>query len=123
VAALCSGAEAHPLNEGDDQLANNKWTETDVQNIVNNPVYVGIGPFPAIVDDDTWIKAQISNAEETGIRQTLTNIRKTLQETLGREVSCISHPEWIDESIQEIKMEGAATFFRQLLSQLRLELS
>ena len=33
------------------------WKPEDVNEIVVNPIYTGIGLFPKIIDDEVWIKA------------------------------------------------------------------
>lgn len=105
-------------------MANNKrFTEHDIRRMLSNPIYTGIGPFPRLVDDDTWIKAQARSVADQGARRTLTTIRNTLHEALGRKVSCISHSTWINDSIPRIETEGAERFFRRLLSELRAELN
>lgn len=103
-------------------MANNRWTEEDVQNIVNNPIYVGLGPFPRIIDDDSWIKAQAPVVKEKGLKRTLENIRKQLQGSVGREVESISYPGWVEESTKKVEAEGMDKFFRELMAQLRTEL-
>ena len=42
--------------------------------IICNPVYAGIPPFPAIVDDKTWIAAGVKMVENVGLRQYLVNV-------------------------------------------------
>lgn len=48
-----------------------------------NPVYAGIGPFPALVDDETWIRAAAKQIEEHGSEQFLVNLLCVLREFLG----------------------------------------
>lgn len=50
-----------------------EWTEADVQRILSNPIYVGIGNYPQVSTENVWIKAQKRRAEE---------VRTALPETL-----------------------------------------
>jgi hypothetical protein len=93
-----------------------------VANIIHNPVYVGLAGFPPLIDDGTWISAQNRVIQETGAELTLQHIRSSLERSVGSQVICMSSPEWIAESVQAMKAQGARQFFRQLLSELREEL-
>lgn len=42
------------------------WTPEDVANLISNPIYVGIGQFPPIVPDATWIRAASKAIQEEG---------------------------------------------------------
>ena len=35
-------------------MSEEQWTATDVRNILNNPIYAGVGP-PAIVPEEQWL--------------------------------------------------------------------
>ena len=48
-----------------------------------NPVYAGIGPFPALVDDETWVRAAAKQIEEHGSEQFLVNMLYVLRKPLG----------------------------------------
>lgn len=50
-----------------------------------NPIYVGLGPFPRIVDDETWVRAAAKAIEEYGAEQWLVNLLATLREYIGGE--------------------------------------
>lgn len=55
------------------------WTEADVVQVLTNPVYAGIGPYPALVPDDTWVTAVAKLILERGadpvLREILRNLR------------------------------------------------
>lgn len=64
------------------EYAARKWTGEDVTNILANPIYAGVGPFPAIVSDETWVKGFIKLMGEKGVRQALTLMLKQLRESI-----------------------------------------
>jgi hypothetical protein len=49
-------------------------TEAKVRGIICNPVYAGIGPFPALVSDETWIRSAAKLIREEGPEQFLVNM-------------------------------------------------
>lgn len=59
-----------------------EWSEEMVGGILCNPVYAGIPPFPAMIDDETWIKAGVNLAEEHGTRQYLVNVLYELKKSV-----------------------------------------
>lgn len=58
-----------------------KWRREDIEKMITNPVYCGIGPYPAIIDDETFVKAAARAIRELGpkryIRRVLENLRKS----------------------------------------------
>lgn len=60
-----------------------KWTEDDVARMICNPVYAGVGPFPAIVSDEQWIEAMSKVIQQHGparcLRLMLEELRSTWQ--------------------------------------------
>jgi len=94
----------------------------DVRRVINNPVYVGIGPFPQINDDVEWIAAQRETISREGARKTLRNIKLALSETFPSGVATVSSESWVEESVDAIKKLGPDAFFRELISKLRMEL-
>jgi hypothetical protein len=59
------------------------WTEEMVGGILCNPVYAGVPPFPAMIDDQTWIDAGVKLAEEMGLRQYLVNVLYELKKSVA----------------------------------------
>jgi hypothetical protein len=53
-----------------------------VGGILCNPVYAGIPPFPAMVDDQTWINTGVKLAREIGLRQYLVNLLYELKKSM-----------------------------------------
>ncbi len=60
------------------------WDEKIVGGIICNPVYAGIPPFPAVVDDKTWIAAGIQMVGNVGLRQYLVNLLYQLKKSMRR---------------------------------------
>ena len=52
-----------------------------------NPFYACVGPFPALVDDETWVRADIEMIRKEGSAQFLVNMLYVLRQTLGTGVS------------------------------------
>ena len=71
---------AHPGGHGWDE----DWNEGMVGGILCNPVYAGIPPFDAVVDDETWIAAGIKMVEQVGLRQYLVNVLYELKKSMAR---------------------------------------
>lgn len=47
-----------------------------------NPVYAGLGPYPAIIDDETWVRAAAKAMREDGAEQWLVNMLAALRASL-----------------------------------------
>jgi hypothetical protein len=58
------------------------WDEKIVGGVICNPVYAGIPPFPAMVDDKTWIAAGVKMVENVGLRQYLVNVLHELKQSM-----------------------------------------
>lgn len=56
------------------------WDEEAVLEMIVNPVYTGIGPFPSIIKDELWIKAVEKEISENGTGKVLTTMLKVLRE-------------------------------------------
>jgi len=63
-------------NEGVGRL-----TEDKIRGIICNPVYAGVGPFPAVIEDKQWVRAAAKAIEEDGAEQFLVNLLHVLRET------------------------------------------
>lgn len=70
---------AHPGGRGWGQ----SWNEGMVGGVLCNPVYAGIPPFKAVVDDEMWIAAGVKLTEQVGLRQYLVNVLYELKKTLA----------------------------------------
>ena len=65
-----------------DREWSDQWNEKMVGGIICNPVYAGIPPFPAMVDDKTWIAAGVKMVESVGLRQYLVNVLYELKKSM-----------------------------------------
>ena len=56
----------------------------EVRGIICNPIYAGLGEFPALISDEQWVEAAVKAIEEDGPRQFLVNMLCVLRGSLGR---------------------------------------
>lgn len=56
------------------------WTADDVTNLVSNPIYAGIGRYPAIVPEEQWIEAVAKLIKERGVESVLRDILNHLRQ-------------------------------------------
>jgi hypothetical protein len=101
----------------------NQWTEQHVREILHNPIYVGMGPFPALIDEATWIACQERLFRNEGVQPTLQHIRQVLTATLGTMPSCMAAPDWLECAAAEIARRSAPAYFGDLFACLREELA
>jgi hypothetical protein len=47
------------------------FTAEDIRAILTNPVYTGIGPFQAIVGEETWLDVNVAIIAEEGAPETI----------------------------------------------------
>ena len=65
------------------------WTENNIKDVITNPVYVGIGPYPQIIQDDVWIATAQKSLSQMGAKEffgrMLRNLRLSFptERTLG----------------------------------------
>lgn len=56
------------------------WKEDEVRKTVANPIYAGVGPYPALISDDDWIATAKKLIKERGsdsfLRDLLANLRE-----------------------------------------------
>ncbi|MCV9964603.1 hypothetical protein OIU34_22185 [Pararhizobium sp. BT-229] len=62
-----------------------EWTEEKVRAFFCNPVYAGIGGYPQMVDDETWIRAAAQSLREDGPEQWLVNMLYALRLSIPAE--------------------------------------
>jgi hypothetical protein len=60
-----------------------KMTADKMRSLICNPIYVGIGPFPALIDDETWVRAAAQMIKKEGSEQFLVNMLYVLRQSLG----------------------------------------
>lgn len=56
------------------------WTEADVSKMIANPIYAGIGPYPAMISDAQWIDAAAKLITEKGAKHVLREILANLRD-------------------------------------------
>lgn len=56
-------------------------SEDGIRGLICNPVYAGLGPFPAMVTDEQWIRAAAKLIAAEGAEQFLVNLLSVLRET------------------------------------------
>ncbi len=58
-----------------------EWTPEKARSLFCNPVYAGFGPYPALIDDETWVRAAAHAIREHGPEQFLVNMLHVLRQT------------------------------------------
>jgi hypothetical protein len=53
-----------------------------IKGILVNPIYTGVGPFPRLIEDATWVGACAKLIEDEGPQQFLVNLLYVLRECL-----------------------------------------
>ena len=76
-----------PSPNADVKMSGSKtnWTEEEIRGIICNPIYAGIGPFPAFVSDEEWVKCASILISNEGAEQFLVNLLHTLRTCLPSE--------------------------------------
>lgn len=57
------------------------WTVNDVRKIIINPVYAGVGEYPALISDDQWLAGNTALLREIGPRRFLKLLLEVSRET------------------------------------------
>ena len=68
--------------QGDRDWEEDRWNEKMVGGILCNPVFAGIPPFEAVIDEPTWIAAGVRMVENVGLRQYLVNVLYQLKKSM-----------------------------------------
>jgi hypothetical protein len=58
-----------------------QWTPSAVRDMLTNPIYTGMGPYPAIIRDEDWLDANTRLIEEDGPEVVVKSILAQFQET------------------------------------------
>lgn len=78
-------ATSAPLPKANVEFAVNadsgEMTPEKVRSLFCNPIYAGFGPFPALIDDDTWVRAAAQAIREHGPEQFLVNLLFVLRKS------------------------------------------
>jgi hypothetical protein len=59
-------------------------SEDEIRKIIFNPAYTGLGDYPAVVDEDAWIKAASRAMKEVGTRRYLEHMLRGLRASFPR---------------------------------------
>jgi hypothetical protein len=70
----------------------NPLDQPSPEGILLNPIYTGVGPFPRLVEDATWVRACVKLIAEEGPEQFLVNLLFVLRECLPAESKGRSRP-------------------------------
>ncbi len=60
-------------------------TPAEIRGMVCNPIYAGMGPFPALVSDEQWVAAATTAIHNEGAEQFLVNLLYVLRQTLAED--------------------------------------
>ena len=60
-------------------------TEEGFAGMLHNPIYIGIGPYPPLIDKPTWIAGARRMINEEGVEQFLVNMLHVLELSLKEE--------------------------------------
>jgi hypothetical protein len=104
--------------QGKNENVDAKWTANDARAIVHNPIYAGLGPFPPLVDEKTWVGAQQQSIRNDGLEPVLRQIRVALPETFGSVPDFLDRPGWVDEAKATVVQQNTEAYLMQLLSRL-----
>jgi hypothetical protein len=58
-----------------------EMTPEKVRSLFCNPLYAGFGPFPALIDDEIWVRAAAHAIREHGPEQFLVNMLYVLRKS------------------------------------------
>ena len=84
-----------PTNRGDQPLPRvnveyatsgdtSAMTPEKMRSLICNPIYAGVGPYPALVDEETWVRAAAQMIEIEGSEQFLVNMLYVLRQSWDR---------------------------------------
>ena len=90
--------------------ASDQWTEEDVRTVVTNPIYVGMGRFPAIMEVELFARVGVRFVKEHGLTGYLRCVYANLcdaEEHLGGTLGFGLEEEFVAR--QAIKVRSAVT--------------
>jgi hypothetical protein len=109
----------HSSRDTSNSGGSDHWTANDVRAILHNPVYVGLGPFPALIDEATWLAVQERMMREDGLDVSLLQLRTSLEHTFGTLPAFMRDPHWVADAKTACTRDGMRAYLTQLLSDLR----
>ena len=85
-----NGTHKDPLPEpnAEQKISGDKgaFTVEEIRGFICNPCYAGIGPYPALIDEEAWIRSAAKFINEEGPEQFLVNMFSLLRPMLDEEV-------------------------------------
>jgi hypothetical protein len=60
-----------------------EMTAEQLRSLICNPIYAGMGRFPAWLDDETWVRAAVQMIEKEGAEQFRVNMLYVLRQLFG----------------------------------------
>ena len=91
-----------------------QWTPSALRDMLTNPIYTGMGPYPAIIQDNDWLDANAKLIEEDGSEVVIRSIMARFQETFpGLQV-----PD-VDLLVQHAPQQGPRETLLRLLAELK----
>jgi hypothetical protein len=57
-----------------------QWTPSELRDMLTNPVYTGMGPYPAIIRDEDWLDVNVRLIEEDGLEVVIRSILARFEE-------------------------------------------
>ncbi len=62
-----------------------EMTSEKIRGMIANPIYAGVGPYPAIIDEEEWVRSAVKMIKTEGAAQYLVNMLYVLRKSLGSE--------------------------------------
>jgi len=94
-------------------MSERRWTEQDVRKMLSNPIYTGMGPFPAAIEEDLWVSSNELRIIREGAAEALALIVDNFEEVFPH----LPRPE-VEQYVQDAEAFPESTL-RRLLVDLR----
>ena len=91
--------------------------EQSVEDIICNPIYVGIGPYPALITDEQWSEAGTIAIKQYGLERYMANVLDCVEMAFGEPFP--EREQWVKAAEKQVKSDGARDFLHDLLKHLR----
>ncbi len=71
-----------PKHNVDLAVSGQELTPKAIKGMICNPIYAGVGPYPAILSDEEWVRAASRAIKEDGPEQFLVNMLYVMRASL-----------------------------------------
>lgn len=71
-----------PKHNVDFAVSGQELTPEAIKGMICNPIYAGVGPYPAIMSDEEWVRAASKSIKEDGPEQFLVNMLYVMRASL-----------------------------------------